>query len=233
MSGCSSHAEQVGAYVLGALEPDEMEEMRAHLAGCPRCAAEVRSLSELPAMLDLVGADDEVAVPSPGLEEEVLDRYVRERARSEPRRRRWPRLAIPAVAVAALVAALLVVVLPGDTNTAYAHADLWSLPAGGGAEGTADVAKVPAGTRVKLRADHLPVRGGRPTSSGACAPTGAGSTAGASRRGRRHGRRGADRGGEARRVPRRRDHPPLGPRDARRGGHARQAHLLNPARRGA
>ena len=31
MSGCRSHAEQVGAYVLGVLEPDEMEEMRAHL----------------------------------------------------------------------------------------------------------------------------------------------------------------------------------------------------------
>ncbi|MET0614694.1 MAG: zf-HC2 domain-containing protein [Thermoleophilaceae bacterium] len=160
MSGCRSHAEQVGAYGLGALEPDEMEEMRAHLAGCPRCAAEVRSFSELPAMLDLVGADAEVAVPSPGLEEEVLDRYVRERARATPRRRRWPRLAIPAVAVAALVAALLVVVLPGDTSTAYAHAELWSLPAGGGAEGTADAAKVPAGTRVKLRADHLPVSRG-------------------------------------------------------------------------
>ena len=160
MSGCRTHAEQVGPYVLGALEPDEMEEMRRHLAGCARCAAEVRSLAELPAMLDLVGANAEVAVPSPGLEEEVLDRYVRERAQSAPRRRRWPRLAIPAVAVAALVAALLVVILPGDTSTAYAHADLWSLPAGGGAEGTADVAKVPAGTRVKLRADHLPVMSG-------------------------------------------------------------------------
>jgi hypothetical protein len=160
MSGCRSHAEQVGPYVLGALEPDEMEEMRAHLVDCPRCAAEARSLAELPALLDLVSADAEVAVPSPGLEDEVLDRFVRERARSAPRRRRWPRLAIPAVAVAVVVAALLVAVIPGP-NTAYAHADLWSLPAGGGAEGTADVAEVDAGTRVKLQADHLPVMSGR------------------------------------------------------------------------
>ena len=101
--------------------------------------------SELPALLDLVQADVQVAVPSPALEDAVLDRFVRERARSAPRRRRWPRLAIPAVAVAALLAALLVVSLPGDTNTAYAHADLWSLPAGGGAEGTADVAAVAGG----------------------------------------------------------------------------------------
>ena len=152
-----SHADQVGPYVLGALEPDEMEEMRRHLAGCARCTAEVRSLAELPALLDMAEADDEIAAPSPGLEDQVLDRFVRDRARSAPRRRRWSRLAIPAVAVAALLAALLVVVLPGDSNTAYAHADLWSLPAGGGAEGTADVAEVAAGTRVKLKADHLPV----------------------------------------------------------------------------
>jgi hypothetical protein len=160
MSGCRSHAEQVGPYVLGALEPDEMEEMRGHLADCPRCAAEARSLAALPALLDLVSADAQVAVPSPGLEDEVLDRFVRERARSAPPRRRWPRLAIPAVAVAVVVAAVLVAVIPGP-NTAYAHADLWSLPAGGGAEGTADVAEVDAGTRVKLNADHLPVMRGR------------------------------------------------------------------------
>ena len=160
MSGCRSHADQVGPYVLGALEPLEMDEMRAHLAGCARCAAEVRSLAELPALLDLVQEDAEVAVPSPGLEDLVLDRFVSERARSAPRGSRWPRLAIPAVAVAALVAALLVIVLPGGSNTAYAHAELWSLPAGGGAEGTADVAEVAAGTRVKLRADHLPVMRG-------------------------------------------------------------------------
>jgi anti-sigma-K factor RskA len=161
VSGCRTYADQVGPYVLGALEPEEMDEMRRHLPGCARCAAEVRSLSELPALLDMAHVDDEVAVPSPGLEDEVLDRFVRERARSAPRRRRWRRIALPAVAVAAVVAALLVAVLPGGSNTAYAHAELWSLPAGGGAEGTADVAEIDAGTQVKLRADHLPVMRGR------------------------------------------------------------------------
>ena len=160
MSGCRDHADQIGPYVLGALEPDEMEEMRAHLAGCARCTAEVRSLAELPALLDMAQADDEVAIPAPGLEDEVLDRYVRERARTAPHRRRWRRFAIPAVAVAAVVAALLVTVIPGS-DAAYGHAELWSLPAGGGAEGTADAAAVEAGTRVKLRADHLPVTRGR------------------------------------------------------------------------
>ena len=82
MSGCRAHADQVGPYVLGALEPEEMDAMRRHLEDCPRCAAEARSLSGLPALLDLAQADDEIAAPSPGLEDEVLDRFVRERARS-------------------------------------------------------------------------------------------------------------------------------------------------------
>jgi hypothetical protein len=160
VTGCRDHADLIGPYVLGALEPDEAEVMRTHLADCPRCAAEVRALSGIPALLDQARADDEIATLSPALEDEVLDRFVKERARARPRRRGWPRLAIPAVAVAALVAGILVVALPGGSHSAYAHADLWSLPAGGGASGTADVAEVEAGTRVKLRADHLPVRGG-------------------------------------------------------------------------
>jgi hypothetical protein len=160
VTGCRSHADLIGPYVLGALEPDEMEAVRTHLAGCTRCLAEVRALSVLPALLDHAQVDDEIATPSPGLEDEVLDRFVRERARARPRRRAWPRLAIPAVAVAALIAGILVTALPGGGHTAYAHAELWSLPAGGGAAGTADVAEVDAGTRVNLRAEHLPVRRG-------------------------------------------------------------------------
>ena len=160
MSACRSHADEIGAFVLGALEPEEMDTMRRHLASCPACAAEARSLSRLPSLLDCAQAEDRIEVLPPRLEDEVLDRFVRERASSGRRRRAWLRLAIPAVAIAALVAGILVVAVPGGTTTAYAHAELWSMPAGGGAEGSADVAEVPAGTRVELRADHLPVRRG-------------------------------------------------------------------------
>jgi hypothetical protein len=160
VSGCRTHADLIGPYVLGALEPDEMEAMRRHLAGCARCAAEASSLAGIPALLDRAGAEDEIATLAPGLEEEVLDRFVRERAASRLRRRRWPRIAIPAVAVAALIAGILVAALPDRVDTAYATADLRSMPAGGGAGGTAEVAEVPAGTRVKLRAHDLPVSRG-------------------------------------------------------------------------
>jgi Anti-sigma-K factor rskA, C-terminal/Putative zinc-finger len=161
VSGCRRHADDIGPYVLGALEPDEMEAMRLHLAGCSRCAAEVQSLAGIPALLDSASADAEIATPAPGLEEEVLDRFVRERAALRRPRRRWPRLAIPAIAVAALIAGILIATLPSGTDTAYAKADLWSLPAGGGAGGTAEAAAVAGGTRVKLRAHDLPVSRGK------------------------------------------------------------------------
>ena len=160
MSGCRSHADLVGPYVLGALEPLEMDEVRRHLENCPRCAAEARSLTGVPALLDMAEVDDAIESPPPGLEDEVLDRFVRERARSRPARRAWPRLAIPAVALAALVAAVLIAALPGGTEPAYARAELWSTPAGHGAVGTAKVNEVAAGTRVQLRAAHLPGRAG-------------------------------------------------------------------------
>lgn len=160
MTGCRTHSELVGPYVLNALEPEEMDEMRAHLERCPRCAAEVRSLADLPGLLDRAEAEDATAAPSPELEEEVLDRFVKERAKAFPRKRSRRRLLIPAVAAAAVLLALLVAVIPGGPDRAYATADLWSLPAGGGAEGTADVEEVDAGTRVQLHADHLPVARG-------------------------------------------------------------------------
>jgi hypothetical protein len=161
VSACRSHAELIGPYVLQALEPDEMEAMRLHLEGCPRCSAEAHALAALPALLDQADADDAVAVLPPELEEQVLDRFVRERA-TPPRapRRSWRRVAVPALAVAAVAAAVLVATLPGGTDSAYARAELWSLPAGHGAAGSAKVDEVAGGTRVHLSAHNLPGQAG-------------------------------------------------------------------------
>ena len=158
MSGCRSHAQQIGPYVLGALEPGEMDEMRAHLESCARCAAEVRALAGLPELLDQVKADEPVATPRPELEDAVLDRFVRDRAAAgEPavrrRRRRlgWRPLAAAAALAVALVAAL-VVAWPGGDDSAYARAEL----EGRGGQAVAWADAVDAGTRVRIRADHLP-----------------------------------------------------------------------------
>jgi hypothetical protein len=159
VTGCRSHGDLVGPYVLGALEPDEAEEMLAHLAACDRCAIERRQLAGLPALLDCAHAEDTITNLSPQLEDAVLDQFVRERAREPRRRRGWPRCAIPAAAAATvMLAVVLALVLPGGGERAYARAELWSTS--GQVLGSATVAEVSGGTRVHLRAHHLPVKRG-------------------------------------------------------------------------
>ena len=48
---CGSVQEDLGAYVLGALEPEENERTIAHLAVCSACRAEHDELAEVVALL--------------------------------------------------------------------------------------------------------------------------------------------------------------------------------------
>jgi anti-sigma-K factor RskA len=171
MSGCPTHGSLVGGYVLGALEPGEMEEMRAHVASCPQCGPEADRLAALPGLLDrIVPADVPPPALSPQVEEAVLDRFASERreaADTAARRRRagrFGRLAAPgrrplvAIAAAAVVAltVALVVLLPlgGDGgDSAYASVRLAG-PTEASASASLDAA--PAGTRIRLRARGLP-----------------------------------------------------------------------------
>jgi len=80
MKTCDEIRPQLGAYVLGGLEPEEEREVREHLAHCPDCAREYAELAELPAKLDLIEAPDEALQrPAPTLEESILDTHARER----------------------------------------------------------------------------------------------------------------------------------------------------------
>jgi hypothetical protein len=159
VTGCRSHGDLIGPYVLGGLEPGEVEEMVEHLAECDRCAAELRRLASLPALLDSAQADDTVAALSPQLEDVVLDRFVRERAQAARPRGRWYRFAIPAAAaLTVILAVVLALVLPGGGERAYARAELWSTS--GRVLGSASVAEVAGGTNVQLRAHDLPVAKG-------------------------------------------------------------------------
>ena len=167
MTACPTHGALLGGFVLGSLEPAEMEEMRRHVADCPYCGPEARALGVLPSLLDSI--DPVVEVPPPALppqvEEVVLDRFARERARQRrPRRRlalpRIPRLAgLGAAAVASVVIALFVIGGNGEDSHAYASAKLG--PVGGvrTASAVAWAEDVPAGTRVRLRARGLPGNG--------------------------------------------------------------------------
>jgi anti-sigma-K factor RskA len=171
VTGCATHGPLVGGYVLGALEPAEMEEMRAHLATCPHCGPEADRLAALPGLLDRIVPDD-VPPPSlsPQVEEAVLDRFARERreeADGAPQRERRgparfgrlarrPRLALAAAGAAAVAIALAVLLLPaggGNGDSAYASV---SLAGPTDAAASASLDQVPEGTHIRLRAQGLP-----------------------------------------------------------------------------
>jgi anti-sigma-K factor RskA len=182
VSGCPTHGPLVGGYALGALEPDEMEEMRRHVAICPHCGPQVDRLAALPGLLDRIVPAD-VPPPSlpPEVEEAVLDRFARERREegaSRSRRRRGGRfgrrsaarsgrrpallarspLALAAAGLTALVLALaLVLPLGGDggEKPAYASVSL-DAKAGATASATAALGEVAAGTRIRLETRGLP-----------------------------------------------------------------------------
>ncbi len=159
MTGCRDYGDLVGPYVLGALEPGEVEEMNQHFAECDRCALERRQLAGLPGLLDAAQPDDTIAAVSPQLEDAVLDQFVRERARAARPRRAWRRFAIPAAAAATLILAVVLALwLPGGGGSAYARAELWSMS--GRVLGNASAAEVEGGTRVQLRVHDLPVARG-------------------------------------------------------------------------
>jgi anti-sigma factor RsiW len=84
----------LGAYVLEALEPDESEAVQAHLAGCPVCRAEVDSLADTAGMLALLTIQDIEQLFGP---ESVADTT----APARPRRHRRGALVLAAAAVIA------------------------------------------------------------------------------------------------------------------------------------
>jgi anti-sigma-K factor RskA len=158
VSGCPTHGPLVGGYVLGALEPAEMEEMRRHVTGCPQCGPEADRLAALPGLLDRIEpADVPPPALSPRVEEAVLDRFARERGGRGRRRRTLgvPRrlVAFAAAGVAAIALALaLLLPLGDDDEPGYASVTL-----GGPYEAAADaqLTEVASGTRIQLEAHGL------------------------------------------------------------------------------
>ena len=64
MSACPTHGALLGGYVLGSLDPAEMEDMRVHVARCPDCGPEAKALGALPALLDRIEPTDVPARPA-------------------------------------------------------------------------------------------------------------------------------------------------------------------------
>jgi anti-sigma factor RsiW len=99
---CPDAATGLGAYVLGALEPDERAHLEQHLRNCPTCAAELAEFQALPRLLDRVRPEDlqPVAVaPSEGM----FDRLSAAAAPTPRiRARTWALVAAAVLAVAGL-----------------------------------------------------------------------------------------------------------------------------------
>lgn len=95
----------LGAYVLGALTPAEREVIDAHLSSCPTCTAEMDEMSRLPVLLDLLAADEVVAMGTGAVRPpaDLVDRVVAA-AVSERRGQRRRRLALASVAAVVLIA---------------------------------------------------------------------------------------------------------------------------------
>jgi hypothetical protein len=166
---CDDLRRSLGAYVLGALDPDEAAAVRRHLQECPECAAERDALQPLPGLLALAdGAEAAVNEPlSPAFEERLLDAYARDHAALAPHRRRIgglrrrlrPRwLAVGAAAVAAAAAAAIgIAMLGGDEDTGLQGYDVAFRSVGApGAEGHAKLEGGGGGTTVHLWVKGLP-----------------------------------------------------------------------------
>jgi anti-sigma factor RsiW len=96
---CPGATTDLGAYVLGALEPDERRRVEEHLRRCPACAAEVAEFSALPGLLARVDPAD----LSPGGVTPSPELFARMSAAAAPpsrlRSRTWALVAAAVLAV--------------------------------------------------------------------------------------------------------------------------------------
>jgi len=158
--------EDIGAFVLGALDEDSEKRVREHLATCPECAAAHSELAGIPGLLDLAvvtGATEDEPLP-PAIEERLLDRFARERVERPPRRRWRPRIALgvggalagAAIAVAALVLGLNFERNGGRPTSQYrvAFEKVGNAPAN--ATARAGLRSSQSGTVVRLWVNNLP-----------------------------------------------------------------------------
>jgi len=154
---------ELGAYVVGALEPDEVESLRRHLATCPVCQAEYEDLRGSADLLSTVPAEafdaadplgapapdaagwerlraragltDRPALPTPAWKPDATPPVPRARARSRARLR-WPsRPGASAALSGALVALASVGVFVGVQNAGTSPAAVDTVSAANAATG--------------------------------------------------------------------------------------------------
>jgi anti-sigma factor RsiW len=155
--GCGELRLLLGAYVLGALAPEEAAEVRAHVAACPACAAEHAGLAPLPGLLTLAaGAEAAAAEPPPAaLEERLLDAIAAQPPRRR-RRPRHPRLVLAGAVAALAVAAGTVALVVGGADPVRYDVTLQASAAAPRASAWAELEPVQGGTAMHLWVSGMP-----------------------------------------------------------------------------
>lgn len=137
-TGCEQRLGDLGAYVLGGLEPDETAELERHLVACAGCRTEVAGLTPLSGLLGLAAE-----APSP------VPADLRPRTLAGlPRRRRLGPAAAAALVIVAALGAGTVIALDDDTPATVVLA----LPARDDrpVQGEAALRQVASGVRIEL-----------------------------------------------------------------------------------
>ncbi len=178
---CALARQELGVYLLGAIEPAQRALVDRHLAACPRCRAELAGLAGLPSLLRRVPvgealrlAPDPAAAPAPDaavVPEAALapgPSLAALARRASGTRRRW-RLTAAAAAVAGFAAAAGLHALypsaarasaaaraPAAAGAPAAAAPRWAVTAGGANGGTGAWAAVryrslPWGTELEVQ----------------------------------------------------------------------------------
>jgi anti-sigma-K factor RskA len=134
------HRDDVGAYLVGALNDLERQAFERHLAGCRACQEDVASLR--PAA-EALPASVEQLEPPPGLKARLMAEVDRDSAGAEvaamPRRRRPQRLlAVAAVLLLGLIAGFGIAQLGGDDTRTVSATVADAMPRAGGTLRIAD-----------------------------------------------------------------------------------------------
>lgn len=118
---CRDWRVSLGAYALGQLDDGEKAGLEAHLDGCPKCRAELETLSGVARLLPHADPVRFESAPEPSAElgRRIFASVEAER-RAEKKRRRRRRgfgFGFGGVAVAAAAAALALVIIPGGAGS--------------------------------------------------------------------------------------------------------------------
>jgi anti-sigma factor RsiW len=145
---CRTWREELGAFALDQLDPDDRAAVQAHLDGCSNCRAELALLTPLAEILPLADPAWLTNTPVPP---RGLGRRVARRVEAERRGLRRRRLRIGATLAGATAAAAVAAVLTfggGSSSTGGSPVEFADLPAG--VHIWSDLTPKPWGTEVSV-----------------------------------------------------------------------------------